>query len=145
MLEIFQKWYERYFFEEESILLLVLLAIGLVLVITVGDIITPMLAAIVLAYLMAGISGWVTDKGLPQWVGVSFAFAVFMGLFFGFLFLLFLFSFISKLFFFRRWRHRSREWSNGEGSPMERRLHDWHERQHSAGSDISADPGPGLV
>ena len=88
MLEIFQKWYERYFFEEESILLLVLIALSLLMVITIGDIITPVLAAIVLAYLMQGISNFVVDKGMPQWVGVSFAFLVFVGLFFGFLFLL---------------------------------------------------------
>jgi putative permease len=88
MLEIFQKWYERYFFEEESILLLVLLAVGLVLLLTVGDIIAPLVAAIVLAYLMQGISNYLTGRGLPQWVGVSFSFLVFVGLFFGFLFLL---------------------------------------------------------
>lgn len=88
MLEIFQKWYERYFFEEESILLLVLLGLGLLLVLTVGDIITPVLAAMVLAYLMQGLSTYMEDRGLPQWVGVSFSFLVFVGLFFGFLFLL---------------------------------------------------------
>ena len=88
MLEIFQKWYERYFFEEESILLLVLLALGLVLLLTIGDIIAPVLAAIVLAYLMQGISNYLTSRGLPQWVGVSFSFLVFVGLFFGVLFLL---------------------------------------------------------
>jgi len=88
LLEIFQKWYERYFFEEESILLLVLIAVGLLLVLAFGDIIAPMLAAIVLAYLMQGISAFITDRGFPQWMGVSFAFLVFVGLFFGFLFLL---------------------------------------------------------
>lgn len=88
MLEIFQKWYERYFFEEESILLLVLLVVALALLLTVGDILTPILAAMVLAYLMQGISKYLTDKGLPQWVGVTFSFLVFVGLFFGFLFLL---------------------------------------------------------
>jgi putative permease len=88
VLEIFQKWYERYFFEEESILLLVLLAVGLLLLLTIGDIITPVLAAMVLAYLMQGISSYMTSRGLPNWVGVSFSFIVFVGLFFGFLFLL---------------------------------------------------------
>ena len=88
MLEIFQKWYERYFFEEESILLLVLLVLSLVILLTIGDIITPVLAAIVLAYLMQGISNYVTSRGFPHWVGVSFSFLVFVGLFFGVLFLL---------------------------------------------------------
>jgi putative permease len=88
VLEIFQRWYERYFFEEESILLLVLLTIALALLLTIGDIITPVLAAIVLAYLMQGISNSLTSRGMPQWVGVSFSFLVFVGLFFGVLFLL---------------------------------------------------------
>ncbi len=88
MLEIFQKWYERYFFEEESILLLVLIAVALVLLLTIGDIITPVLAAIVLAYLMQGISNFLTDRGMPQWVGVSFSFLIFVGLFFSVLFFL---------------------------------------------------------
>ena len=87
MLEIFRKWYDRYFFEEESILLLVLLAVGLAVLITIGDIITPVIAAIVLAYLMQGLSAWCVSHGAPQWLGVSVSFLVFVGLFFGFLFL----------------------------------------------------------
>ena len=87
VLEIFQKWYQRYFFEEESIVLLVLLAIALVVLATVGDIITPVLAAIVLAYLMQGISAYCVRRGLPQWLGVTLSFVIFVGLFFGFLFL----------------------------------------------------------
>ena len=52
MMEVFEKWYRRYLFEEESVLLLVLLAISVVLLMTIGDIIAPLLAAIVLAYLV---------------------------------------------------------------------------------------------
>ncbi|MDJ0878342.1 MAG: AI-2E family transporter [Halieaceae bacterium] len=87
MLEIFRKWYDRYFFEEESILLLVLLAVGLAVLLTVGDILAPLLAAIVLAYLMQGLSAYCVRRGLPQWMGVTVSFLVFVGLFFGFLIL----------------------------------------------------------
>jgi putative permease len=86
MLEIFQKWYERVFFEEESILLLVLLALGLLLLLTIGDILTPVLAALVLAYLMQGLTLQLTDRGIPQWLAVSTSFTVFIGIFFGVLF-----------------------------------------------------------
>jgi putative permease len=41
MLEIFNKWYERYLFEEESVLLLVLVTLALVLLATIGDILAP--------------------------------------------------------------------------------------------------------
>lgn len=84
MLNIFRKWYERYLFEEESVLLLVLIAVVLVLLATVGDILAPLLAALVLAYLMQGLASRLERFGLPQWFGVSFAFLVFMGAFFGF-------------------------------------------------------------
>ncbi len=88
MLEIFRKWGDRYFFEEESILLVVLLAVGLAILLTIGNIIAPIIAAIVLAYLMQGLSAFCVSRGMPQWAGVSISFLVFVGLFFGFLFLL---------------------------------------------------------
>ncbi len=89
MLEIFQKWYERYFFEEESILLLVLLALGLAAVLIMGDILAPVLAAIVLAFLMQGLSCRLIDRGFPQWLALTCSFAVFVGFFFSFILLVF--------------------------------------------------------
>ncbi|GAB3281507.1 AI-2E family transporter [Parahaliea aestuarii] len=85
MLDIFGKWYRRYLFEEESVLLLVLLTLSVVLLMTIGDILAPLLAAIVLAYLMQGLAAQLQRHGLPQWVGVSVAFLVFVGAFFGFI------------------------------------------------------------
>ena len=82
MLDIFHKWYSRYLFEEESVLLLVLLTIGVVMLMTIGDIIAPVLAALVLAFLMAGISTRLESRGVPQWLGVSVAYIVFIGGFF---------------------------------------------------------------
>ena len=82
MLEIFNKWYERYLFEEESVLLLVLVVLSLVLLATVGDVLAPLLAAIVLAYLVQGVVNVLCRLGLPPWLGFALAFTVFMGLFF---------------------------------------------------------------
>ena len=83
MLEIFNKWYKRYLFEEESVLLLVLLTISVVLLMTIGDILAPVLASLVLAYLVQGLSSQLQRHGLPQWFGVAVAFLVFVGAFFG--------------------------------------------------------------
>ncbi|MAT91692.1 MAG: AI-2E family transporter [Halioglobus sp.] len=83
MLKIFEKWYRRYFFEEESILLLVLLAVALVLLMTIGDILAPVLAAIVLAYLAQGLAARLQGLGLPEWLGVLISYLVFVGVFFG--------------------------------------------------------------
>lgn len=83
MLDIFNKWYRRYLFEEESVLLLVLLTIGVVLLMTIGDILTPVLAALVLAYLMQGLAARLERFGLPQILGVAIAYIVFVSVFFG--------------------------------------------------------------
>lgn len=83
MLDIFNKWYKRYLFEEESVLLLVLLLLAVVLLATIGDILAPVVASIVLAYLMQGLAGRLERRGLPGWVGVSVAYTLFVGIFFG--------------------------------------------------------------
>ncbi|RLA54201.1 MAG: AI-2E family transporter [Gammaproteobacteria bacterium] len=83
MLDVFSKWSRRYLFEEESVLLLVLLTISVLLLMTIGDILAPVLASIVLAYLVQGLSLQLQHHGLPQWVGVAVAFLVFIGVFFG--------------------------------------------------------------
>ncbi len=82
MLEIFNKWYERYLFEEESVLLLVLVLLALVLLATIGDILAPLLTAIVMAYLVQGVVNVLCRLGLPPWLGFSLAFTVFVGSFF---------------------------------------------------------------
>lgn len=83
MLEVFEKWYRRYLYEEESILLLVLLAIALVLLMTIGDILAPVLASVVLAYLAQGVANRLQGLGLPQGLAVAVSFLVFIGAFFG--------------------------------------------------------------
>lgn len=88
MLDIFRKWYKRYLSEEESVLLLVLLTVSVVLLMTIGDILAPVLAAIVLAYLAQGLSGLLQRYGMPQWLGVAVSYLVFVGIFFGFCFAL---------------------------------------------------------
>ncbi|MEM8560892.1 MAG: AI-2E family transporter [Pseudomonadota bacterium] len=79
MFEVLNKWYRRYLFEEESVLLLVLLTVGILLVMTIGDIIAPVIAALVLAFLMEGVSSQLEKRGVPQWIGVSVAYVVFIG------------------------------------------------------------------
>lgn len=84
MLDIFKKWSRTYLFEEESVLLLVLLAISIALLATIGDILAPLLAAIVLAYLMQGLSSQLQSHGVPPWLGLTLSYSVFIGAFFGF-------------------------------------------------------------
>jgi putative permease len=88
MLEIFRRWYQRYLSEEESVLLLVLVTGAVILLMTIGDILAPVLAGIVLAYLTQGLSGQLRKIGFPHWLAVAMAYLVFAGIFFGFIFAL---------------------------------------------------------
>jgi putative permease len=83
MLEIFEKWYRRYFFEEESILLLVLMVVSLVLLMTIGDILAPVLASIVLAYLADGLATRLKNVGVPRSLAFIASFLMFASVFFG--------------------------------------------------------------
>ena len=83
MLDVLKKWYHRYLSEEESILLLLLLIAGLVILVTVGDTLTPVFVAIILAYLMQGIANQLQRWGLSSQVGVAVSIALFISSFFG--------------------------------------------------------------
>ena len=83
MLEVFTKWYRRYLSEEESVLLIVMVLVAIVLLATIGDILTPIVAAIVLAFLSEGLASTLEKHGMPQWAAVSIAYLVFLSVFFG--------------------------------------------------------------
>ncbi|UTA46812.1 AI-2E family transporter [Simiduia sp. 21SJ11W-1] len=79
MLNIFRSWTQRYFFDEEAILLLILLAVGLLVVVTMGNILAPMIAAIILAFLLQGVVTRMRRWGLPEGASVWLAFLLLLG------------------------------------------------------------------
>ena len=54
MLKVLGSWMNRYFGEEEAVLLTVLLAIILVALITLGEILAPFIASLIFAFLLQG-------------------------------------------------------------------------------------------
>lgn len=52
MLDLLKAWYKRYLSDPQAVLLLVLLVIGFSIVLTLGNMLAPVLAAIVIAYLL---------------------------------------------------------------------------------------------
>lgn len=84
MIDVLKKWYYRYLSEEESVLLLALLAGALVTLMTVGDVLAPVFVAIVLAYLMQGVANQMVSWGLSSRVGVWISSLLFTGIFFAF-------------------------------------------------------------
>lgn len=54
MMRLIRSWIEDYFSDEEALFLLLLLVVGFVIILTMGAILAPALASVVLAYLLQG-------------------------------------------------------------------------------------------
>lgn len=76
MLKIFGNWVDRYFSDEEALLLLLLLVVGVIAVMTMGQVLAPMIAAIVIAFLMQGMVARLRSWGAPHGLAVTIAFLV---------------------------------------------------------------------
>ncbi|MCV6621775.1 MAG: AI-2E family transporter [Cellvibrionaceae bacterium] len=89
MIRIFQNWMERYLASEEAVLLLIILGLGLVVVVTMGGILAPMIASLIIAFLLQGVVQRLTAWGLPHIVAVNIAFLLLVGLLLTGIFVLF--------------------------------------------------------
>lgn len=82
MVKIIKRWFERYFADEEALILLLLIGLGLTAIVTMGDILAPVLASIILAFLMQGMSSSLMRHGVSQAVAFTVSFVLFVGGFF---------------------------------------------------------------
>lgn len=86
MKEVLTKWYRRYLSEEEAVILLAMLTMAFAVMLFFGDILAPVLVAIVLAYLMQGVANVLRQRGLPGELSVAVSTLLFLGGFFAVLF-----------------------------------------------------------
>lgn len=86
MLTIIRTWINRLFAEEETVVLLLLVAAALVLIVTLGNVLTPLIASLVFAFMMQGLILQMTSRGAPRWLAITVAYLLFMTMFFGFIF-----------------------------------------------------------
>ena len=80
MMSIFRQWMERYFADEEAVLLLILLLLGLVCIITMGSILAPFIASVIIAFVLQGGVNVLKRFKLPHLLSVSIVFVIFCGL-----------------------------------------------------------------
>ncbi|PAU57386.1 AI-2E family transporter [Pseudomonas indica] len=79
MVKVLRDWVQRYFSDEEAVVLAVLLVLGFTAVLTLGDMLAPVLAGLVLAFLMQGLVNALERLHLPQIAAVWLVFALFIG------------------------------------------------------------------
>ncbi|MCY1227287.1 putative transport protein [compost metagenome] len=79
MLKVLRDWIQRYFSDEEAVVLAVVLVLGFTVVLTLGNMLAPVLAGMVLAFLMQGLVNLLERLRLPQTFAVWIVFTLFIG------------------------------------------------------------------
>jgi len=79
MFKVLRDWVQRYFSDEEAVVLAVLLILAFTVVLKLGGMLAPVLAGMVLAFLMQGMVNLLERLHVPEVGAVSLVFALFMG------------------------------------------------------------------
>ncbi len=85
MTKLFNRWIRKYFSHPEAVILAFLLVVGLAVVLLLGDMLAPVFASLVIAYLLEAVVAAMVHMRIPRFVAVLVVFAIFLT----FLFLLF--------------------------------------------------------
>ena len=78
MIELVKKWYDRYFSDPQAIILTAVLVIGSTIILTMGDMLLPVLASIVIAYLLEGVVRKMQQHGSTRIAAVILVFSIFL-------------------------------------------------------------------
>ena len=81
MKKLVNDFLDRYFHDEESIILMLLLTVGLGVLLLFGGVLAPLIAAIIIAYLMQGLVEILLRRGLSSRIAFVLVYAVFIGVF----------------------------------------------------------------
>ncbi len=85
MIEFVKAWYNRYFSDPQALVLTAVLVVGSTIILTMGDMLLPVLASVVIAYLLEGVVRRMQQFGSNRITAVVLVFLVFVA------FLIFLF------------------------------------------------------
>ena len=79
MLHIFKKWLDHYFADEEALILMLLLVVSFTVILTMGNIVAPVIAGGILAFLLQGIVSRLVKWRIPRWAALMIAIVLFLG------------------------------------------------------------------
>lgn len=78
MIDLAKKWYDRYFSDPQAIILASVLVVGSTIILTMGNMLLPVFASIVIAYLLEGVVRKMQQHGSSRIVAVILVFSVFL-------------------------------------------------------------------
>jgi putative permease len=77
-MQVVTDWFKRYLSDPQVVFLALFLIIGFVVVITMGHMLAPVLASLVIAYLLEGLVRTLERRGIPRMAAVLVVFIAFM-------------------------------------------------------------------
>jgi len=78
MLKLINDWYHRHFNDPQVAILALLLVIGATTLYFIGDVLAPLLAAIIIAYLLDGAIAFLKKHKVPRMIAIISTFSVFI-------------------------------------------------------------------
>ena len=78
MFNFINTWYKRYFTDPQASLLVILLAFGLIILLTMGKMLAPLLAALIIAYLLEGAVSKLQAKDISRFISVNIVYSLFL-------------------------------------------------------------------
>jgi putative permease len=78
MIEVLKHWFEKHFSDPQAIILVTIILLGGILVLYWGKILTPVLAGIVIAYILEGMVKKITKFGVPRFISFLISYALFL-------------------------------------------------------------------
>ena len=78
MFNFINTWYKRYFTDPQASLLVILLAFGLIILLTMGKMLAPLLAALIIAYLLEGAVSKLQAKDISRFISVNVVYSLFL-------------------------------------------------------------------
>ncbi len=80
MIEYLKNWYQRHFSDPQVVILALFLIFGFAIVLFAGDILAPLLASIVIAYVLDGAVEVLRRSKIPRFISLTVVFAAFIAL-----------------------------------------------------------------
>ena len=77
MINVIKGWFEKHFSDPQAIMLAAFLLLGSILVLYWGKILTPVLAGVIIAYVLEGLVGKITQLGVPRFIAFLISYAIF--------------------------------------------------------------------
>ena len=77
-MQILTQWFKRYLSDPEVVFLAIFLLLGFAVVLTMGHMLAPVLASVVVAYLLEGVVAIFERRGVPRLLSVILVYTVFL-------------------------------------------------------------------